>query len=312
MIKTIITIVASVFLFSCVSQKKYDEMLSEKAELEVKKAALEEELVITQTKKEKLDKTVSMLKKDTAELNDEYRETADKLEALEAKHQTLQKYYNELSESSDKLSQNLVDKQKQLMEIEQGLEMQRLKNEKLSEGLAEREKKVEELEQILAEKDAAVKKLKDQVSNALLGFDESELSIEVKNGKVYVSMAEKLLFGSGSVAIDEEGKKAINQLGKLLSSKEEINIMVEGHTDNVPISNTSKYMNDNWDLSVMRATSIIRLLVNAGVPPERITAAGRGEWVPVTTNTTKEGKKLNRRTEIILTPQLDELFKILE
>ena len=154
--------------------------------------------------------------------------------------------------------------------------------------------------------------MKKRVTDALLNFNENELTVEVKNGKVYVSLAEKLLFGSGSKKVDAQGANALKQLAAALKGNSEINIMVEGHTDNVPISRASQYMNDNWDLSVMRATSIVRILVSNGVSPETITASGRGEFSPVAVNNTPENKALNRRTEIILTPKLDELFQILE
>src|SRR5690606_8566570 len=148
-------------------------------------------------------------------------------------------------------------------------------NDSLSNSLAEREKKVQELEQVLANKDKAVQDLKNMISNALLNFKENDISVTVKNGKVYVSLAEQLLFGSGSVQVDQKGVAALQQLAKAIKDQKDIDIMVEGHTDNVPISRKSTYMNDNWDLSVMRATSITRILTNAGVSPDQITASGR-------------------------------------
>jgi chemotaxis protein MotB len=129
---------------------------------------------------------------------------------------------------------------------------------------------------------------------------------------VYVSLAEQLLFGSGSIDVDAKGVTALQQLGKAIKDQKDINIMVEGHTDNVPISRRSQYMNDNWDLSVMRATSITKILTKAGVTPQQITASGRGEFSPLATNDTPENKQKNPRTEIIITPNLDEVFKILE
>ena len=154
--------------------------------------------------------------------------------------------------------------------------------------------------------------MKNVISNALLNFRENDISVTVKNGKVYVSLAEQLLFGSGSVQIDQKGVTALQQLAKAIRDEKDINIMVEGHTDNVPISRKSAYMNDNWDLSVMRATSITRILTKAGVSPEQITASGRGEFSPLAANTSSENKQKNRRSEIIITPNLDELFKVLE
>ena len=143
-------------------------------------------------------------------------------------------------------------------------------------------------------------------------FKENDLTVKVKNGKVYVSLAEQLLFGSGSIEVDQKGVGALQQLAKALKDQRDINIMVEGHTDNVPISKKSAYMQDNWDLSVMRATSITKILVKGGVAPKQIVAAGKGEFSPLMSNDTPQNKQKNRRTEIIITPDLDELFKLLE
>ncbi|MDH4058482.1 MAG: OmpA family protein, partial [Cyclobacteriaceae bacterium] len=176
----------------------------------------------------------------------------------------------------------------------------------------EREKKVRELEAVLAAKDKAVNDLKNRITSALMNFKESDLTVNVKNGKVYVSLAEQLLFASGSVEVDSKGVTALQQLAKAVKDQHDINIMVEGHTDNVPISKKSQYMQDNWDLSVMRATAITKILTKAGVSTKQITASGRGEYMPLAANDTPQNKAKKRRTEIIITPNLDELFKILE
>lgn len=163
----------------------------------------------------------------------------------------------------------------------------------------------------MAAKDKAVNDLKNSISNALLNFKENDLTVNVKNGKVYVSLAEQLLFASGSTEVDAKGVSALQQLAKAIKDQRDINIMVEGHTDNVPISKKTTYMQDNWDLSVMRATAITKILTKAGLAPAQVTAAGKGEFSPLAPNTTPQSKQKNRRTEIIITPNLDELFKIL-
>ena len=140
---------------------------------------------------------------------------------------------------------------------------------------------------------------------------DQELTVEERNGRIYVSLSEQLLFQSGSAAVDPKGQKALAQLANAIKNGDQINIMVEGHTDNVPVSGQSKYMNDNWDLSVMRATSIVRILLANGVNPKNITAAGRGEHDPKALNDTKGNKALNRRTEIILTPDFSALIEAL-
>jgi chemotaxis protein MotB len=206
----------------------------------------------------------------------------------------------------------MTQQKEQLLSIQENLERTRRLNDSLSVGLAEREKKLTELEQVLANKDKAVRDLRNKIAGALLNFKDGDITVNIKNGKVYVSLAEKLLFGSGSITVDAKGVTALQQLAKALKDQGEINILVEGHTDNVPISRKSQYMQDNWDLSVMRATSITKILTGAGVEERHITASGRGEFSPLASNDTAEDRQKNRRTEIIITPDLDELFKILE
>lgn len=178
--------------------------------------------------------------------------------------------------------------------------------------LEEREKKVAELQTILSRKDSITTALKNSVAEALLGFRDQGLTVEQKNGKVYVSLEERLLFASGSTDVDPKGQEALRQLAKVLEKKQDISIMVEGHTDDVPMKGSGD-IRDNWDLSVMRATSVVKILLGSNlVSPKRISAAGRGEYFPLDAAKTPEARKKNRRTEIILTPKLDEILKILE
>jgi chemotaxis protein MotB len=128
---------------------------------------------------------------------------------------------------------------------------------------------------------------------------------------VYVSLSEQLLFKSGSVEVDDKGEAALRKLAVALKDHSNVQVMVEGHTDNVPIGKKSQYMQDNWDLSVMRATNITRILTNSGVRTNQILASGKGEYAPLVPNTSDANRQKNRRTEIIVTPHLDELFKIL-
>jgi chemotaxis protein MotB len=165
---------------------------------------------------------------------------------------------------------------------------------------------------MLAQKDAEVKALKNKVADALKGFEDKGLTIHEKNGKVYVSLDEKLLFASGSWEIDNKGKEALTELGNVLATDKDINVVIEGHTDNVPYKGSGN-VKDNWDLSVLRATSVVKeILKNGNISPQRVTASGRGEFVPVDNDDSKEARAKNRRTEIILTPKLDELFQIID
>ncbi|MDX5436142.1 MAG: OmpA family protein [Pontibacter sp.] len=153
--------------------------------------------------------------------------------------------------------------------------------------------------------------LKNEVNTALQGFNEGDLSVSVKDGKVYVSMSDKLLFATGSTKVNTGGKKAIDQLVSVLKKNQEVGVMVEGHTDDVSVVSGMKYLTDNWDLSVLRATEITRLMTEKGLSPDRITPAGRSYYMPVDAGRTVEAKAKNRRTEIILTPDFTEVYKIL-
>jgi chemotaxis protein MotB len=312
--RTLLTFFAlATVLSSCiVSKKKYDDMLAQKVRTEADLA--DRTLALEKATSELTDLTarLNQLKEDTANLSSEKRTREKKLAELEKEHEQLSTYYKSLLTSSGKLNRDMAAQQEQLLSIQQNLELTRKENDSLSVSLAEREKKVKELEQVLANKDKAAQDLRAKIANALLNFKENDISVKVKNGKVYVSLAEQLLFASGSVVVDAKGVSALQQLAKAIKDQRDINIMVEGHTDNVPISKKSQYMSDNWDLSVMRATSITRILTNAGVSPKQITASGRSEYQPLINNDSPANKQKNRRTEIIITPNLDELFKILE
>ena len=300
-------------LSSCiVSKKKYDDVLAQKVRMEADLADRGSELDQANADRAALVEKLERLTEDTTNLGIDIRNTSQQLASLETEHDALNANYRNLLNNSGRMNRDLAEQQQQLLAIQENLERTRTLNDSLSNSLAEREKKVQELEQVLANKDKAVLDLKNMVSNALLNFRENDISVTVRNGKVYVSLAEQLLFGSGSIQIDNKGVAALQQLAKAIRDQKDINIMVEGHTDNVPVSRKSAYMNDNWDLSVMRATSITRILVNAGVSPRQITASGRSEYVPLAGNDSPSNKQKNRRTEIIITPDLDELFKILE
>jgi chemotaxis protein MotB len=301
-----------VFFQSCiVSKKKYDDILAQKVKTEGELADKTESLTKAEAQVKDLDEKVTRLKNDTTTLGEATRTTAKKLGDLNKEYDQLNAYYKNLLTNTGKVNRDLAQNKEQLLAIQDNLMKTKKLNDSLGVSLAEREKKVKELEMILANKDKAVLDLKNKITNALLNFKENDLTVNVKNGKVYVSLAEQLLFGSGSIEVDGKGVGALQQLAKAIKDQKDIQIMIEGHTDNVPIGKKSQYMQDNWDLSVMRATSITRILTKAGVSANQITASGKGEYSPLMTNTTDQNKQKNRRTEIIITPNLDELFKIL-
>jgi chemotaxis protein MotB len=300
------------FLSSCiVSKKKYDDVLAQKVKTEGELADKSKQLESANASLKDLNEALAKLKQDTTDLNQTYRATNQKLAALNKEYDQLNAYYKNLLNNSGKLNRDLAQQKDQLLSIQDNLARTRKQNDSLSISLVEREKKVKELEQILANKDKAVQDLKDRISNALLNFKENDLTVKIKNGKVYVSLAEQLLFGSGSIEVDTKGVTALQQLARAIKDQKDIQIMIEGHTDNVPISKKSQYMQDNWDLSVMRATSITKILTKAGVSANQVTAAGKGEYSPLAVNDNAQNKQKNRRTEIIITPNLDELFKLL-
>jgi chemotaxis protein MotB len=308
-----LAILLAITFSSClVSKKKYDDLLAQKVRMEADLSDRNAQIDKATIDQKDLEEKLRKLKEDTTNLGIDVRSSSQRLAELEKEHTQLNTYYKNLMNSSGKLNRDMAQQQEQLLSIQQNLDKTRKLNDSLSTSLAEREKKVQELEQVLSNKDKAVQELKNRITNALLNFKENDLTIKVKNGKVYVSLAEQLLFGSGSIEVDQKGVTALQQLAKAIKDQKDINIMVEGHTDNVPISKKSPYMQDNWDLSVMRATSITKILTKAGVSSKQITASGRGEYSPLAANDTPQNKQKNRRTEIIITPDLDELFKILE
>ncbi|TZF85521.1 OmpA family protein (plasmid) [Pedobacter sp. BS3] len=183
---------------------------------------------------------------------------------------------------------------------------------KLSEDLKKREARLKEVEEALRKRDAATNALKEKLQQALLGFKQSGLSVDIRDGKVYVSLTDKLLFSSGSIIIDEKGKQALAELAKVLKTQPDINISVEGHTDNQKVVNLGQ-IKDNWDLSVLRATSVVRYLTEVQkIENNRITATGKGQYQPIDAANTPEARSHNRRIEIVLSPKLDELYNLIK
>jgi chemotaxis protein MotB len=240
------------------------------------------------------EKEAAGLKSDLSELNEQQNILKTSYNELQGKYNGL---INESLSQTDQFNKALKAKSDELDN-----------KEKL---LSEREKALDEMQKIIERQDSITKRLNSILHNALLGFNPDELSVEIKNGKVYVSMTDKLLFKSGSAAVEAKGKEAIKLLADVLNKNIDIDILVEGHTDNVPIK-TPVYK-DNWDLSVARATSIVRILTeDHKVRPTRLTASGKGEYFPKSDNSTSEGRARNRRTEIILSPKLEEIMQLLK
>jgi len=235
----------------------------------------------SQAKNESLESLIARLRKDTTGLSSALNDLKGK--------------YSEMDSNYDKLKNNSST------EIS-----------KLSNDLKKREQRLKEVEEILRKRDEATNQLKEKLQQALLGFTKNGLTVEIRNGKVYVSLTDKLLFPSGSIIIDEKGKQALSQLADVLKQQPEINIAVEGHTDSQKITNLGQ-IKDNWDLSVLRSTSVVRYLTEVSkVESVRMTATGKGEFQPLDANTTAEGRSKNRRIEIVLSPKLDELYDLIK
>jgi chemotaxis protein MotB len=255
---------------------------------------------------------------------------SEELNALQQQHHRLNKDYDDLKEAQQALLKGSEEEIRKLMSDLQGsqqdLEQKEMELNKLSGTLDEKKKNMEqieaeltqrntrlaELENVLKEQETAMKLLKKSVSEALKGFENQGLTVSQKNGKVYVSLEEKLLFPSGSTTVDPRGVAALKELAGVLEKNPDISIMIEGHTDDVPVIPGSSFK-DNWDLSVLRATSIVRILLQgSSISPKRLTTSGRGEYFPVDPAKTAEARQKNRRTEIILSPKLEELYKLIE
>jgi chemotaxis protein MotB len=234
-------------------------------------------------------------------LDSMYNELLARFNELNRKHKALQTDYTEMNQRYTDLLKSSLSKTEQLnLALKQKEDM-----------LSARERKLAELEATISRQDSITNALNDIVKRALLSFNNEELTVEMKNGKVYVSLSDKLLFKSGSADIEEKGQEAIKKLAEVLNKNPEIDVLIEGHTDNVPLRNSVNFK-DNWELSTGRATNIVRILSDiCKVNPKRLTAAGRSEYLPKMSNETAEGRAKNRRTEIILTPKLDELYKLI-
>lgn len=319
-----------VLISSCVPAKQFESMQDnfkkcdeERSILTAKNEVLHVENTELNSRVKFLEEKLEVLVNDSIAKSEEIRYLSEKMDDMKTRYAEIQEAQESLIQGNaqetkrllkelQRTQSDLQTREDRLRDLEVQLNQKRASLEKLQAELEQRNARLIELEQILHAKDSVVNALKNKVQNALLGFEEMGLSIQLKNGKVYVSLAEKLLFKSGSTDVDPKGQEALRELAAVLAQNPDINIMVEGHTDDVPVISGAS-IKDNWDLSVKRATSIVRILLeNSGIDPTRITAAGRGEYLPINPEKTPEARSKNRRTEIILTPKLDELFEILE
>lgn len=302
---------------SCVSKKIYNDLENKFADLKKENRQLSDN-------NEALNKSKNQFEIDGAKLKSDYDKLKSERDKLQADYaatdksmKTLQASYNALEkDSNDALSANINKNRELLAQLEakeKSLAAEQERLNKLKTDLDSSSKRLAELESYIAAKDASMKKLKETLMKSLKAFDGKGLTVHEKDGKVYVSMENKLLFQTGSWAVNAEGKTAVVEVGKVLAQNPDLSILIEGHTDDDKITgNLGGGIESNWDLSTKRATAIVNILSeNKGVNKQNLTAAGRGEFAPLMSNDTPEGKAKNRRIEIILTPKLDEISKML-
>lgn len=296
--KLLILTALSIVCGSCVSNKVYNASRAEVMHLEGELEVLRIRHAALDQRNGELRGQMSGLQDELSKLTADHTSLRQQYAALEADKATLARDLEQLREMLDKGN---AEASRMLLELQRN-----------QSDLEERSQRVAELESMLKAREEAIASIRRQVGDALLGFEGKGLTISTRDGKVYVSMEDKLLFRSGSYEIGRDGEKAVRDLAKVLAANPDINVMVEGHTDDVRYT-PNAYLKDNLDLSAKRATTVVRLLLeNKEIAPERIVAAGRGESLPVAEGKTAEARAKNRRTEIILTPKLDELMKLME
>lgn len=306
---------------ACVTQAKYNEAKESEARYYDEARLCDEALSAEQDKNKELTNLLEQLKAKATQQTDEVNKLSKELQRVQEDCTTMQNNNKELLEKL-KSSKSKEEIQAMLSEI-QALQSELMAREdalfKAERDLQEKQNQLEaqnakitELTALIEQQAAKMQDIKNKVQNALVGYEGDGLQIESRNGRIYVSLDEKLLFQSGKWNVDNRGKQAIRQLSGVLATQKDIDILVEGHTDNVPYGGNG-HITDNWDLSVKRATAIVRILLeNKELEASRVMAAGRGEFNPIDTADTKEARQKNRRTEIILTPKLTELLQLFE
>jgi chemotaxis protein MotB len=314
-----IILLAIVSFASCVPAKKYNDLLarekacSEELESYKSRTLLSEGLVKEyETKHVVLLSEIDGLKSDTLRLGNEYRDLQAQYDKIVNRVESLENSFDKYRLTGEKktatLQAELDAKSLELQRKQDELAALELELREKQQKLQDREQRVNELEEMIARQEQATKALRQKVANALKGFENKGLTVHEKDGKVYVSLEAKLLFASGSIKVENEGKIALVELSKILENEKELEIIVEGHTDTDKLASSSHPKN-NWELSVLRATSVIDILLsNSKMDPKRISAAGRSEFLPVDS----ADKSKNRRIEIIISPNLQELFELIK
>ncbi len=316
---------------SCVSGKKHrtlqetsrqcmaerDNLKSANISLEMANRELESKMAVT-------EQEMNSIKEEIAKAESERDKAVENYNTISGRYNDLQNAQEELIRGSVKETQklltelqaaqeNLKNKEDLLRQLEQSLDTKKASLDELTYELEKRNARLVELEKILDAQKRIAQDLKNKVSEALLGFENNGLTVSQRNGKVYISLDEQLLFRSGSWDIDANGRNALKKLSSVLERNPGIQITIEGHTDNVPYNSGGNLLRDNWDLSVKRATTVVRVLLEGSkIDPNRLTAAGHGEFMPVDPGNSSDARQKNRRTEVVLTPDLTELYRLID
>ena len=334
-LRLIIFFLALTTVFSCVPSRKFEEVKLDNDKYITERNNLKRNNETLTTENNELKSQLDKAKADMEKLVNDSTLKGNSFRTLTSQYNKVNELYKQLMQNQEQLRSGAdADSQKALVLIQQtrnelqqkedelralesrlnqeraNVEDMRIQNELKEKEIAERNAKVAELQAILNAQDSVMKALKQKLSDALVGFEGNGLSVYMKDGNVYVSLDEKLLFQSGKWEVDKKGVQALTHLGSVLGNNPDINILIEGHTDDVPYGGNGN-IQDNWDLSVKRATAIVKiLLANSNIDPTRLTAAGRSSYIPVDSANNTEARAKNRRTEIILTPKLSTLYDI--
>lgn len=313
-------------LASCVTARQYEELETSKASVETENQRLRSSNESLTTQNNELNAEITDLDKRRASLESDTTLLGTSLRHLRGQYDKINELNEILMSKNSKMLQDMNDENRKLLDdlnatrseliqkedelrvLETELNTKEANLEQLNVALQSREQRVNELEELLAKQEAAANALQSKIQEALLGFKDKGLTVETRNGKVYVSMEAKLLFPSGSTSIDPNGKKALIDLAKAIEGETDLEIIVEGHTDTDALR-SANIPRDNWELSVLRATSVVKIMTeNTGIQPTILAASGRSEYHPVD----PEDKARNRRIEIIISPNLNELFQIID
>jgi chemotaxis protein MotB len=324
-------LVITISMVSCVSGKKYKSLqdtskqfMNERDEFKTDKIGLEMANRELEAKMAVMEKEISSVTDSILKAQSERDKAVDNYNKLYSRYYELQNAHEDLIRGNVKETQNLLGelqtaqeslqkKEDLLRQLEQSLDTKKASLDELTFELEKRNAKLVELQKILDAQKKIAADLKNKVSDALLGFENNGLTVTNKNGKVYVSLEEKLLFKTASWDIDANGKSALKKLAGVLEKNPDIQITIEGHTDNVPYNPSGSQLKDNWDLSVKRATTVVRVLLEgSNIDPKRLTAAGHSEYMPVDSRNTSDARQKNRRTDVVLTPDLTELYKLID